>query len=445
MRAAWWEPVAASAKLVPVKRFLLAPVTKRAALEYLYAAVSGPLAIAGFVYVFVTLSVSGFLSITLVGLPLLALALLGARLLGGIQRGLALGLLGVEIAAPPPPRRRKGWLAQLGAALSDMPAWRGMAYQLIRTPLAGCYALTLTFGLMIGGMSFTYPIWWLLLDPTNVDQAGVTRHSAMNFNNFYIDTLPRSLMVSAAGALILLLTPWVLRAFLYLDGLLMHGLLGPTRSELRILDLTESRAHAVDDSAAALRRIERDLHDGAQAQLVALAMQLGEAKENLDDPRGEVDLVETRALIDNAHRNAKQAINELRDLARGIHPPALDNGLEDALGTLASRSTLPVTVGVFLHERPSAAVETLAYFCTAELLTNATKHSLATRAEVVVEQDEHLLRLRVTDNGLGGARVAAGGGLAGLVDRVGTVDGTLEVDSPTAGPTVVTIELPLHS
>jgi signal transduction histidine kinase len=226
----------------------------------------------------------------------------------------------------------------------------------------------------------------------------------------------------------------------------MKSLLGPSSSERRVEELTVSRAHAVDDSAVRLRQIERDLHDGAQAQLVALAMQLGEAKENLEATGGgsELDLAETRALIDTAHRNAKQAINELRDLARGIHPPALDNGLRDALGTLAARSAMPVTVNVALGGRPDRAIETIAYFCAAELLTNAAKHAAPTRAALSVVQEDGRLMLTVEDDGRGGAQIGYAGGLAGLLDRVRTVDGSLALDSPRGGPTRVIVKLPMH-
>jgi signal transduction histidine kinase len=239
---------------------------------------------------------------------------------------------------------------------------------------------------------------------------------------------------------------WVLKFWLWLDTLLMKALLGPTSSERRVEELTVSRAHAVDDSAVRLRQIERDLHDGAQAQLVALAMQLGEAKENLDATGGgaDLDLHETRALIDTAHRNAKQAITELRDLARGIHPPALDNGLRDALGTLAARSALPTTVNVALAERPDRAIETIAYYCAAELLTNAAKHAAPTRAALSVVQESGQLTLTVEDDGRGGARIGYAGGLAGLLDRVRTVDGSMDVHSPEGGPTLVVVRLPMH-
>jgi signal transduction histidine kinase len=430
--------------LVDVKTFLMTPVSRRSAQAYLYAAVSAPLGLFGFVYGFAVLSVSGVLAVTLIGLPLIAAGLFGARLLGQMQRWLARRLLGVEIAAPPPVRRPHGLLARLGAALTDWPGWRAMVYQFVRTPVAVAYAVVLFWGGFIGVMALTYPLTWLILDPTTVDRYGAEHQSGIEFGDHYVDSWPLALLTSLVGIVILLATPWVLRVVTFFDSFLIRGLLGPTGAEQRILDLTARRAHAVDDSAAALRRIERDLHDGAQAQLVALAMQLGEARETLDDPSGAVDLAETRALIETAHRNAKQAINELRDLARGIHPPALDNGLADALGTLASRTTMPVGVAVTLRERPSAAVESIVYFCTAELLTNAVKHGQARSAEVEVAQlDGARLRLRVADDGRGGAVLGYSGGLAGLVDRAGTVDGTLRLDSPEGGPTVVTIELPM--
>jgi len=289
-----------------------------------------------------------------------------------------------------------------------------------------------------------YPVWWSLFDPENKDSHGVAHHSAIQFGSFYFDSWPRAFLATAMGVVAVYAGVWLLKFWLWLDTLLMKSLLGPTRSEVRVEELTVSRAAAVDDSAARLRRIERDLHDGAQAQLVALAMQLGEAKENLDATGAELDLVETRALIDTAHRNAKQAINELRDLARGIHPAALDNGLRDALGTLAARSAMPVTVNVALAERPDRAIETIAYFCAAELLTNAVKHAAPSRAALSVVQEDGGLTLTVEDDGRGGARVGYGGGLAGLLDRVRTVEGSLAVDSPQGGPTRVVVKLPMH-
>ena len=216
----------------------------------------------------------------------------------------------------------------------------------------------------------------------------------------------------------------------------------------RVRELEQSRAHVVDDSAARLRRIERDLHDGAQAQMVAVAMKLGLATKKLGgmvDGTGQTDLDRVLELVAAAHRGAKEAIAELRDLARGIHPPVLDQGLGIALTTLAARSDLPVELVIDLPERPSAAIETIAYFCAAELLTNVAKHSGARHATLEAVHAPGLLRVRVSDDGSGGARVEARGGLAGLAERIRTVDGRLQLSSPPGGPTVVTVELPSHA
>ena len=213
----------------------------------------------------------------------------------------------------------------------------------------------------------------------------------------------------------------------------------------RVRELEQSRANLVDDSAARLRRIERDLHDGAQAQMVAVTMKLGLAMKKLGgmtSGTGRADLDRVLELVTAAHRGAKEAVTELRDLARGIHPPVLDQGLGIALSTLAARSDLPVDLVIDLPERPSPAMETIAYFCAAELLTNVTKHSGAQHATLEAVHMPGLLRVRVSDDGTGGARVDARGGLAGLTERVRNVDGKLHVSSPPGGPTAVTVELP---
>jgi signal transduction histidine kinase len=217
----------------------------------------------------------------------------------------------------------------------------------------------------------------------------------------------------------------------------------------RVRELEQSRTSLVDDSAARLRQIERDLHDGAQAQMVAVTMKLGLAVKKLGgmtDGTGQTDLDRALELVVAAHRGAKEAIAELRDLCRGIHPPVLDQGLGIALTTLAARSDLPVEMVIDLPERPSAAIETIAYFCAAELLTNVTKHSGARHATLEAVHVPGLqLRVRVSDDGCGGAQAGACGGLAGLADRIRTVDGRLQLSSPPGGPSVVTVELPSHA
>jgi signal transduction histidine kinase len=224
----------------------------------------------------------------------------------------------------------------------------------------------------------------------------------------------------------------------------------------RARELQERRARAVDESAARLRRIERDLHDGAQVRLTALALALGEIKENLEaaaagaDDGGAgnnraSDYWRTAMLVGAAHKNAKETLTELRDLARGIHPPVLDRGLGAALSSLAETSAIPVALAVSIAERPSPAIESIAYFCAAELLANVAKHSGADRATISVSDHGGRLLMTVSDDGAGEARAVSGGGLAGLLERVQTVDGRLGIDSPPGGPTIITIELPGHA
>jgi signal transduction histidine kinase len=267
-----------------------------------------------------------------------------------------------------------------------------------------------------------------------------------------VPNLAVSFALVPAGLFALIWSPWIVSGCNDLDRRLAARTLGPPLTQ-RVRDLEETRASAVDDSAVRLRRIERDLHDGAQAQMVAVAMKLGLAREKLGGAAtgsavgwtAQVDLERALELVDAAHRSAKEAILELRDLARGIHPPVLDHGLGTALTTLAARSAVPVEVVADLPERPSAAIETIAYFCAAELLANVAKHSGARRAVIEAVHVPGLLRVRVSDDGQGGARARAGSGLAGLAERLRTVDGTIQISSPRGGPTVITVEMPSHA
>jgi signal transduction histidine kinase len=370
----------------------------------------------------------------LLGLPLLLLSLLGARRLGAAHRRLAGHLVGLHIPPPPALRPQPGRFGRARAVLTDPVGWRASAYLLIKLPLSVLGAI-ITCYLLFALPFLTFPIWWEILHVS-----GVALHLPEWVLWWPADPLVvardvHSLAVTFAlvplGLAMLLYCPWWLKNFNTVDGKLIARLLGPPL-EHRVRELEQTRAHAVDDSAARLRRIERDLHDGAQAQMVAVAMKLGLAREKLG---GTV----------TAHRSAKEAIIELRDLARGIHPPVLDQGLGTALTTLAARSDVPVDLVIDLAERPSAAIETIAYFCAAELLTNAAKHSGARHVTLEVVHVPGLLRVRVSDDGSGGARIEARGGLAGLDERVRTVDGRLQVASPPHGPTVVTVELPSHA
>ena len=213
-----------------------------------------------------------------------------------------------------------------------------------------------------------------------------------------------------------------------------------SRLARRVDVLEATRSGAVDAQDAELRRIERDLHDGAQARLVALGMSLGLAEQKLaTDPEG------AQQLVTEARVGIGEALQELRDLARGIHPPVLaDRGIGAALATLADRSVLPVTVSVALEERLPPAVESAAYFVVAEALANAAKHAGASRIAVRVGRRGDLLEVEIEDDGRGGAD-ASGGGLTGLRRRVEALDGTLAVTSPQGGPTTVRVELPCGS
>ncbi|SEP47922.1 sensor histidine kinase [Amycolatopsis saalfeldensis] len=249
------------------------------------------------------------------------------------------------------------------------------------------------------------------------------------------------LPVAIASIVLLPMAIWVTPWLGWLHGNLAMSLLGPNRTkklEAKAEHLQASRARGVDAAEAERRRIERDLHDGAQQRLVAVAMSLGRAKSKFDNDPDAV-----RDLIDEAHSDAKLAVSELRDLARGIFPAVLgDRGLDAALSAQAAKSPIPVDVHVNVEPRPPAAVETTAYFIVGETLTNIAKHSGATEAIVKVWRSDTHVIVEITDNGHGGAEVRPGGGLAGLADRAATIDGVITVVSPVGGPTVIRADLP---
>jgi signal transduction histidine kinase len=210
----------------------------------------------------------------------------------------------------------------------------------------------------------------------------------------------------------------------------------------RVDELERSRARVVDAGEAERRRIERDLHDGTQQQLVALGMTLGRAKA-----RYAVDPGAIGDLLDDAHQQAKDSVTDLRRLIRGLHPPVLaDRGLDAALSAIAVRCPVPVDLRVEIDERPPATVEAIGYFVVSEALTNVARHARAASAVVRVRrEDGGPVWITVTDDGVGGADPDRGTGLRGLADRIGAVDGQLRVDSPVGGPTVLAVELPCGS
>ncbi|MEV7075486.1 sensor domain-containing protein [Streptomyces sp. NPDC093990] len=351
-----------------------------------------PVSILGFTYVVTVLFTGFWLTVTVIGFPLLAAGLLGARQLGKLERARARALLGVRVDEPSPlPWRTRnggdGFFAQLWLGVKDPVGWRTVLYDFIRLPWG-----VLTFTITLTSLFVLWPV-----------------------------------------------LPFIARGLANVDRAMVRGLLSPSDElERRIAELESDRGVVVDTAAADLRRIERDLHDGAQARLVNLAMGLGLAKEKLlEDPEY------AQAMVEEAHGEVKLALQELRDLARGIHPAVLtDRGLDAALSSVASRCTVPVKVTADLDARPVAAIEGIAYFTVSELLQNISKHSGARSASVDVWRAEDRLLIQVWDDGRGGARLDGGTGMRGLAERLDAVDGLFVIDSPPGGPTVVTAELP---
>jgi signal transduction histidine kinase len=384
-------------------------------------------------------------AVLLVLVALLVLAPRLARRLTAVHRRVAGRLLGERLAGPAPIRRGRRPASWVGATLRDGPGWRAAGYLAVQLPLAllGCYAVVIWWA--AGLVNMTYPLWWAWFrnHPPSVHLSPVPVLTP--FGVLHVATLAGTFAAFAAGAAMVAAAPWLTRAVARADLWLMRELLGPGRLERRVADLERARALVVDDAATMLRRLERDLHDGAQIRLATLAMNLGMAMDRLAAEDGQPGLAAVRDLVGAARQSAKDAMTELRDLARGIHPPALDNGLPDALATLAAASPVPVRLTTSIAQRPSQAIETIAYFCAAELLANAVKHSGASTVTLTVTGRAESLLLRVADDGRGGADPAAGSGLAGLAQRARTVDGRLEVTSPPGGPTRVTVELPLHA
>jgi signal transduction histidine kinase len=372
----------------------------------------------------------------IVGLLLVIAAIGVARLLGTLHRGVLRITTGERIPAAPAVRSGTDLVGWLARRLRDRDGWRAVGYAWVKLPVAiaeGYAVACVTLGLI----DLSYPLGWGLFrthpEPGEKQGPMVAVVPVPN-GHWAIVTWAGTLAAAFAGALCILAGLWLARGMTALDARLMRSMLGPSR--LSVLERT--RAIAVEDAAAALRRVERDLHDGAQVRLAAVAMNLGMAQEKAGDET-------LRDLLDAAQAGVSGALADLRRIARGIHPPALDTGLADAVTSLAAQSPIPARVQVELAVRPSPAIETMAYFCVAELLANAIKHSSANAIEVTIDnRTAGKLRVRVTDDGAGGADPARGTGLAGLAQRASVVDGKLRVSSPPGGPTTVTAELPMQ-
>ncbi|MBW8798956.1 MAG: sensor domain-containing protein [Streptomyces sp.] len=429
------EPYGGRRHRVPA--VLRAPFEARSWREFGYVLLGLPVGVTLFVWTVTMLSLGVGLLVTFIGIPLLAVALAGCRGFGALERTRARALLRLEVADPEPLRMRKpGLFAWVGAVLKSGTSWRHLLYAVLQFPWSMfSFVVALNFW-AYGWALLTYPLWFWVF-PMWAGQGGLQLYGDAH-HSVYLDNPFEITVTALVGLLFTLATPWIVRALTLVDRVMVNGLLGPSKLASRVVELESDRGVVVDTAAADLRRIERDLHDGAQARLVALAMDLGLAKEKLrEDPQ-----VAAR-MVDEAHGEVKTALQELRDLARGIHPAVLtDRGLDAALSAVASRCTVPVRVEVDLAERPAAAIEGIAYFTVSELLQNVSKHARATEAAVDVWRSSDRLMLQVVDDGVGGADTARGSGLAGLAERLDAVDGILVVDSPVGGPTRVTAELP---
>ncbi|MFG2819792.1 sensor histidine kinase [Kitasatospora sp. NPDC048365] len=355
-----------------------------------------------------------------------ALVLLGTPVLTAVQRARYRALIGVDVPrlTPTAPERRT-WASTAHRLAATRP-WRRVGYHLLLGPPLALLEL-LVLAVAAAGLAGVTACAWSWALPTGIRQDWFG----------HLTLLPAC---TAAGLLLLCALPWTARAVARAEARLASGLLGPSRAQRlqeRVDQLAVSRTDLIEAVDAERRRIERDLHDGTQQRLVSLAVNLGLAMATRPDLPSDA-----REVIATAHLEAKEAIAELNDLVRGLHPAVLeDRGLDAALSGLAARTPLPVRLRVDLEERVAPSVESVAYFVISEALTNATKHANAMRAEVTVRRVGEVLRVRVTDDGLGGAD-AAGTGLTGLAKRVGSLDGAFRVSSPVGGPTTVTAELP---
>ena len=385
----------------------------------------------------VGLAIGGFFSLPAMGVGVLLLvpAIWGAWLLGRLQRHLLIAFTGTDIG-PPAPGTTVGWRRALGLDQPRLSAlgWCGLH------GLWGIIAGALVIGLTSQALALlAVPLLAKVAPEGRVQVWLAATDSPVGHGLLFL-----------VGLVLLVAMPWLARALSHVDTALARWLLGvdPQRQlremSRRVDTLTTTREETVDSVEAERRRIERDLHDGPQQRLVSIAMTLGLAQTQLErDPEA------ARALIDEAHAASKEAITEMRQVARGIVPPILaDRGLDAAVSALADRSPVPVTVTTRLPERPDPTIEAIAYFCVSESLTNVAKHAGASRATVDLGVAPTLqgdrLAITVTDDGAGGAVVGAGSGLTGLRQRVASVDGDLHVHSPVGGGTTVAITLPLR-
>jgi signal transduction histidine kinase len=401
-------------------------------LDTVYLLLALPMGILTFTVVVTGWSLALGLLITLIGVPVAMATIYVSRWMAWIERRRAALVLGEPIRGVYKPPATGRFIDRLKAQFSDPSTWKDLGWHLLLLPV-GIADFTVAVSAWAASLGLlSMPAWWWALPDNDPTDLGL----------FKVDTWSKAWLACAIGLVALPLAAALVRGTAAASGALSRVVLGPSRRQLeeRVEVLAQTRAGAVDAAAAELQRIERDLHDGAQARLVALALDLGMAEDRFErDPEG------ARELVEKARGEAKLAMGELRDLARGIRPALLsERGLGEAIGALAARTPLPTTVEIDLDGRLPAPIELATYFTVAEALTNAVKHAQARGAKVRVWRDDGRLRIEVRDDGRGGAD-PAGHGLDGLHKRLAALDGTLAIASPVGGPTVLYAELPCAS
>jgi signal transduction histidine kinase len=421
--------VANASRTQLLRRLATVPFAAATWKHVLYLLLALPLGIAYFVVLVVGVATGLGLAIVWVGLPILLLTLIAWRTAAGLERVLARRLLGVAIPAPSHTAPGLTLWERLKLLLRDPVTWKSLVFVGLKFP-AGIlgFALVVSLGFVSGVLAVAPAI--VALEP-------------ITFFGWIMDSPAEAAPMVPAGLLGLLLVLNLAEGLAWLSGLCARTMLGPSTVQLRerVDDLRHARARIIEAADAERRRLERDLHDGAQQRLVAVALTLGMAESRLkgDDPASAAPLVASARL------EAQQAVQELRELARGLHPALLsDRGLGPALDALAARAPVPVSVTGVPDERLPRPVEAAAYFVTAESLTNVAKYANATAARVQLGVHQRVLRLDVTDDGDGGADLSAGTGLRGLRDRVEALDGRLTVLSPPGAGTTVIAEIPLE-
>ena len=401
-----------------------------------YVLTALPVAAITFAITIALLATTAGLLITFVfALPFAWLLFVVSRGLGHVERSRIDALMDVRFPDPVPPLTARGPLRRLWERVKTPARWKEIAHHVARFPVA---VVGFVLAMVAWGGSLA-----MVFMPAYVDE--LPGRSA-KFYFFELTAGSGAAFAAVVGIVgLVVIAPWITVGVAHVELALARALLGPDSAQVHAAQVTRletSRTAAVDSAESERRRIERDLHDGAQQRLVALAANLGSAREKLD--RGEIE--EGRVMVAVAHEEAKSALKEIRDLVRGIHPVILeDRGLDAALSSVVARSPVPVALDVVVAPRPSAAVESAAYFVVNEALTNVARHAMATRAHVGIARAGDRLVIEVRDDGIGGASVDKGSGLRGLRDRVAGLGGNMYVISPDGGPTTISVELPCGS